>query len=250
MTPLEKMRLNRYIARCGAASRRDAEKFILSGRVRINGTTCTELATTVQPGVDSVTLNDSPLTLPSLQYFKYYKPRGVTTTMDDPHADITVADVLLSAGIINGVIPAGRLDLNSEGLLILTNDGDLTYRLTHPGFSVEKIYRALIDRWPVQHDLNQLLKGVQCDDFTATASKISRMGPQPKDDDNPVPGYWIEIVMTEGKKREIREMLNAIGYSVLRLVRIAHGPVCVSNLRPGQVLQLSEPETERLLSLI
>src|SRR4030065_2935775 len=109
--------------------------------------------------------------------------------MDDPHAERTIADVLRENGISEGVVPAGRLDRDSEGLLILSNDGELLNRLTHPSYEVDKIYRVLIERWLIEHDLDKIREGVDCGEFTAKALGVRRMGPQPADEENPVPGY-------------------------------------------------------------
>jgi len=238
----EQMRLNRYIARCGASSRREADKLIESGRIGVNGEVCREFSTRIIPGTDSVTLDGKVLELPPLLYFKFYKPRGVITTLDDPRGRRTVAEYLAREGIADGVVPAGRLDMDSEGLLLLTNDGGMLQWLTHPAHEITKTYRVLITRWPVQGDLDRLRKGVDMGEYVATPLSVMRMGPQPVDEENAREGYWLEIVMGEGRKREIREMLSAIGYRVERLVRIAHGPITTDQIRPGEILKLTDVE--------
>jgi 23S rRNA pseudouridine2605 synthase len=258
-----KMRLNRYIARCGASSRREADVLIEAGRVMVNGGVCRDHSVTVAPGKDAVALDGAPLVLPDLLYFKFYKPRGVVTTLDDPQGRESISELLKANDIPAGVVPAGRLDRDSEGLLILTNDGDALQRLTHPRHEVEKVYRVLIDRRPSETDLDALRKGVKCEGYVAKARRIARMGPQPPDDEHPVrgrrqarfaqpvagtlyAGYWLEMVMGEGRKREIREMLGALGFRVLRLVRIAHGPITVGTLKPGEVRALNDEERNAL----
>ena len=244
-----KMRLNRYIARCGASSRREADVLIEAGRVMVNGNVCRDHSVTVAPGKDAVTLDGAPLVLPDLLYFKFYKPRGVVTTLDDPQGRESISELLKANDIPAGVVPAGRLDRDSEGLLILTNDGDALQRLTHPRHEAEKVYRVLIDRRPSETDLDKLRKGVKCEGYTAKARRVTRMGPQPPDDEHPAVGYWLEMVMGEGRKREIREMLGALGFRVLRLVRIAHGPINIGTLRLGEVRRLSDAETRSLCDL-
>ena len=242
----KKMRLNRFLARAGMGSRREVENFILGGRVTINGKAVMELATTVDPENDVVTLDGETISLPKPLYYKCYKPRGVVTTMDDPQNRKSLADILKQYKIPDGVVPAGRLDLDSEGLLILTSDGDLLQRLTHPRYEITKTYRALVDRWPTESDLENLRMGVQCKDFEARALAITRMGPQPPDEEHPSAGYWLEIVMGEGKKREIREMLAVLRYRILRLVRIAHGPINLGTLLPGKIRELEKWELDKL----
>jgi len=241
------MRLNRYIARCGVASRRDSDSLITAGRVAVNGIVCQKLGTTVAPGIDVVTVDGEMIELPRLLYYKCYKPRGMVTTLDDPQKRSSLADLLKERGIPKGVAPAGRLDADSEGLLVLTNDGDLLQRLTHPGGEVEKVYRVLIDRWPMESDLERLRAGVRCGDFTARALRVTRMGPQPQDNEHPQTGYWVEMAMGEGHKREIREMMGAIKYRVLRLVRTAHGPIRTDTLKPGEIVELEDWEIRSLL---
>jgi len=243
------MRLNRYIARCGASSRREADLMIASGRIMVNGEVCTELWKQIKPRSDTVHLDGEPLELPPLDYYKLYKPPGVVTTMDDPHGRISIKDLIDEYDIPEGVVPAGRLDLDSEGLLILTNDGNLLQTLTHPSHGIEKKYRVLIDRWPMEWDIARLRRGLKFRDYIVKALSVARMGPQPIDDEHPSPGYWLEIILGEGRKREIREMMQTIRYRVQRLIRIEHGPVKVYDLKPGQIKKLGEQEVKALTSI-
>lgn len=242
------MRLNRYIARCGAASRRDADGFIEAGRVFVNGEVTREFSTKIKPGIDEVMLDDIILELPDLFYYKVYKPTGYLTTLQDTHGRKAVMDIMKKNNLPAGVVPAGRLDMDSEGLLILSNDGELIYRLTHPGQGVEKVYRILLNKWINPIDIEDLVDGIEYGGQIAKAIKVSRLGPQPRDDGSPVPGYWIEMVMVEGRKREIRVMLRTLGYRVLRLIRIKHGPVEATMLKPGEILPLSNSELRQLMS--
>jgi len=245
-TPEKPMRLNRYIARCGATSRREADRLIEQGRIEVNGKVCREFGTRITPGEDAVALNGKTLELPPLLYFKFYKPRGVITTLDDPGGRRSIAEFLARDGIADGVVPAGRLDLDSEGLLLLTNDGEMLQRLTHPSHETKKTYRVLVSRRPSEADLERLRRGVDVGDYVATPLRVTRMGPQPEDDENSEIGYWLEIVMGEGRKREIREMMSAVGYRVERLVRIAHGPITTDLIKPGEIRKLKEFEIRLL----
>jgi len=248
--PENKLRINRYLAKCGIGSRREAEKYISSGRVTVNGQLCMEFSVTVQPGVDKVTLDGKALEVPGLYYYKCYKPTGILTTHDDPFFRRTIREMIRREHIPEGVTAAGRLDLDSEGLLVLTNDGDVIQRLTHPSFGVRKTYRVLIERWPMESDLKKLLAGVKCNEYTAKAEEVIRLGPQPRDIENPSHGYWLEIVLTEGKKREIREMLASLRYNVMRLVRIKHGPIELGTIQPGEIKVLEEWEENALRDLV
>jgi len=240
--PENRLRINRYIAKCGICSRREAEKYIQAGRVEVNNELCMEFSVTVLPGVDRVALDGKILELPGLFYYKCYKPTGILTTHADPFFRRTIKELMRRKNVPEGVTAAGRLDLDSEGLLVLTNDGDVIQRMTHPSFGVHKVYRVLIERWPMETDLNKLIVGVKCNDYIAKAVAVRRLGPQPRDIEYPSHGYWLEIVLTEGKKREVREMLASLRYNVLRLIRIKHGPIELGTIKPGEVRQLEEWE--------
>lgn len=244
----EKMRLNRFLARAGLGSRREVESLILSGKISVNGETCMELGTIVIPAVDRISMDGQEVKLPELSYYKYYKPRGVTTTLSDPFSKISLGDFLKKHDLPKGIVPIGRLDKDSEGLLILTNDGELVHKLMHPSFGITKVYMVLIDRRPEQKHIEQFLAGIECDNFLARAHKVMRMGPQIKDSEYPS-GYWLEFTMIEGKKREIREMMLRAGYKVLRLIRVAHGPIKIGTLNVGEIRNLTPIEVKMLLKL-
>ena len=242
-----RMRINRFLARAGVGSRREVEALVTSGRVSINGTIIKDLATYVDPESDSITLGDAKVELPDLVYYKYYKPRGLITTMEDTHGRESIEEIIRKNGLPKGTVPAGRLDMESEGLLILTNDGDLLNKLTHPSHEITKVYRVLIDCRPEETELNLLRGGIDCGEFIAIPKAVKRMGPQPADDEFPDGGYWLEITLGEGKKREIREMLKAVNHAVFRLIRIQHGPVKTGQMKIGDVVEISEEEKKSLL---
>jgi pseudouridine synthase len=230
-------RLQRVLARAGLGSRRSVEELIADGRVRVNGRVA-ELGNRVDPATDSITLDGIPVpTRPDLRTFALNKPRGVTSTLKDRHAERTVAE-LIPAGE-RGVVPVGRLDRDSEGLLLLTNDGDLAHRLQHPRFGVEKEYLVEVEGRPATRTLNRLIRGIDLEDGLARA-KSARLAETRGD------RSALALVMGEGRKREIRRMLAAVEHPVTRLVRVRIGPIRLGRLRPGEVRPLAVEEVIEL----
>ncbi len=231
--PPQGERLQRVLARAGLGSRRSVEVLISEGRVGVNGRVA-ELGNRVHPAVDRITIDGVPVpTDPGLRYFALNKPAGVTSTLRDPHAERTVA-ALLPPGEPR-LVPVGRLDRDSEGLLLLTNDGDLAHRLQHPGYGVEKEYLVEVEGEISRQAIGRLVRGVPLEDGPAHALRAA----------------WVErsrgrsaltVVMGEGRKREIRRMLAAVGHRVTRLVRVRIGPVRLDRLRPGEVRPLESEE--------
>jgi 23S rRNA pseudouridine2605 synthase len=229
-------RLQRALARAGFGSRRACEELISAGRVEINGAPAT-LGDRVDPERDDVRVDGRRISVdPRLRYLALNKRRGVTTTMRDPHAarDITR---LIPRG--PRVFPVGRLDRDTEGLLLLTNDGDLAHRLTHPRYGVEKEYLAEVEGVPSGRRLARLRRGVELSDGVARAV-----------DARPAGGARgrgsVRLVMVEGRKREVRRMLEAVELPVRRLVRVRIGPVRLGGLRPGDVRELDAQEVRAL----
>lgn len=227
------MRLNKYLQAAGVASRRRADGLIRAGRVRVNGEVVTEPWREVDPERDAVEV-DGRRVYPRRErhYFKLYKPRGVVCTLRDPHAGRTLAG-FIPAGL--RLVPAGRLDRDSEGLVILTDDGDLIYRLTHPRFAVPKRYRVTLNRHVGKGDLERLSRGIELEDGLFLPDAVRRTGPR-----------GVELVIHEGRKREIRRAFRALGYEVVRLVRTAMGPVELGDMRPGELRPLSPGELRAL----
>ena len=225
-------RLQRTLARAGFGSRRSAEELIAEGRVRINGRVA-ELGNRVDPRRDRVTVDDVPIPAdPDLRYFALNKPAGVTTTLSDRHARETLVPLLPSGP---RVIPVGRLDRESEGLLLLTNDGDLAHRLQHPRFGVEKEYLVEADGEISKAAVARLTRGVRLEDGVARAVRAGGV--------RRVRGRSaLTVVMAEGRKREVRRMLDAVGFPVRRLVRVRIGPVRMGDLRPGKTRPLTADE--------
>ena len=223
-------RLQRSLARAGFGSRRACEEVIAAGRVEINGRVAT-LGDRLDPTIDEVRVDGSKVNVdPELRTFALHKPRGVTTTMRDPHAERDLTG-FLPKGV--HVFPVGRLDRDTEGLLLLTNDGSLAHRLTHPRYAIEKEYLAEVGRPPSQRQLARLRRGVELDDGTARAVDARSAG-------GAGGRGGVRLVMIEGRK------LDAVELPVRRLVRVRVGPIRLGKLGPGEVRELG-PEDVRAL---
>ena len=235
-------RLQRALARAGFGSRRACEELIAAGRVLINGREAT-LGDRVDPSKDQVRVDGARVNVdPELRTFALHKPRGVTTTMRDPHAERDLTR-FLPTGV--RVFPVGRLDRDTEGLLLLSNDGELAHRLTHPRYAIEKEYLAEVDRPPSSRQLSRLRRGVELDDGIAKAVDARSAGGVGGRGGSSGRG-GVRLVMVEGRKREVRKMLEAVGLPVRRLVRVRVGPIRLGRLGPGDVREL-EPEDLRAL---
>lgn len=229
-------RLQKALARAGFGSRRSCEELIAAGRVEVNGRPAT-LGDRVDPEVDEVRVDGRRIsTDPRLRYVALHKPRGVTTTMRDPHAERDLTRLLPKGP---RVFPVGRLDRYTEGLLLLTNDGDLAHRLAHPRYGVEKEYLAEVEGVPTPRHLARLRRGVRLDDGPARAADARLAGRSGG-------RGAVHVVMTEGRKREVRRMLEAVGLPVRRLIRTRVGPVRLGRLRPGETRDLSPEEVRAL----
>jgi 23S rRNA pseudouridine2605 synthase len=235
-------RLQRSLARAGFGSRRACEEVIAAGRVEINGRVAT-LGDRLDPSVDEVRVDGSKVNVdPELRTFALHKPRGVTTTMRDPHADRDLSG-FLPKGV--HVFPVGRLDRDTEGLLLLTNDGSLAHRLTHPRYQIEKEYLAEVGKPPSRRQLARLRRGVDLDDGTARALDARSAGGSGGTGGAAGRG-GVRLVMVEGRKREVRRMLDAVELPVRRLVRVRVGPIRLGTLRAGEIREL-EPGDVRAL---
>ena len=229
-------RLQRALARAGFGSRRACEELIAAGRVTVNGTVAT-LGDRIDPAIDEVRVKGDRIVVdPEMRYVAFHKPKGVTTTMKDAHAERDLRTYLPEGP---RVFPVGRLDRDTEGLLLLTNDGELAHRLAHPRHGVEKEYLAEVDGVPQSKHLGQLKRGVELDDGRAKALDARLAG---RTGDRGA----VRIVMTEGRKREVRRMLAAVGLPVRRLIRVRVGPITLGQLPAGTVRDL-EPDEVRAL---
>ena len=231
-------RLQKYIARCGAASRRAAEQLILDGRVTVNKTVVTELGTRVDCDNDKVFLDGQRL-LPEkkLYYIMLNKPKGYISTADDERGRRTVTELV--ADLEARLYPVGRLDYESEGLLFLTNDGDFTYRMTHPGHQINKKYQVVVSCIPQYEDLLKLRKGVDIGDYVTAPAQVTLAVEQERT-------AQLNITIHEGKNRQVRRMCEAIGFPVLRLKRVNIGGVSLGNLPLGKWRHLTEAELSKL----
>jgi 23S rRNA pseudouridine2605 synthase len=220
------MRLQRMMALAGVASRRTCEIYIQQGRVRVNDRVVTELGTRVQPGVDLVEFDGRTLNINTPRhYYLLYKPVGYLSSVSDPHGARVVTELVPSD---ERLYPVGRLDLNSEGLLLVTDDGDLTFRLTHPRYEHEKEYLVQVPAALSDEQLAQLQRGVRIHEvgYPARAAGAEQLPETWRWRGEAVPeGHrWLRIVLKEGRKRQIRLMLEALGSEAVRLIRIRMGP--------------------------
>lgn len=226
------MRLNRFLASAGFGSRRGCEQLVREGQVTINGRVCTELATQVAPG-DAVKVRNKLVKQEPPLTVLLNKPRGYVCTASDERDRRTIFDLLPAK--FPRLFHVGRLDKESEGLLLLTNDGDLSLRLTHPRYKVEKEYQVHLDRAFDPVHAAGLLKGVFMEGGRAKAESVRQIGP-----------HKLRVVLRQGLKRQIRQMFYTLGYEVERLVRVRIGPLTVKDLPPGRWRTLSEKEISAL----
>ena len=233
-------RLQRIMARAGLASRRQAEQWILQGRVSVNGRRVRELGTRADAARDSIRV-DGRLLRPAASrvYLAFHKPGGVLTTLRDDQGRPTVADYLRAGGHPPGVVPAGRLDYGASGLLLLTNDGEMVHRLTHPRHGVRKAYDVKLGGTPTEAQLERLRRGVRLEDgMTAPARVRVRKRLKRK--------AWVCVEIREGRNRQVRRMAEAVGHTMERLVRTRIGPIALGALAPGTLRPLSGEEVAAL----
>jgi 23S rRNA pseudouridine2605 synthase len=232
-------RLQKILAQAGYGSRRACEEFISAGRVRVNGQTA-ELGQKADPAVDKITVDGKPIAAAaSLIYVALYKPRNVLSTVEKERGDErqTVRDLVDAPGHL---YPVGRLDFESEGLVLMTNDGDLTNRLTHPKYGHSKEYRVLLARRPDQNQVDAWRRGVILEDGYKTApAEVRFESAQGK-------GAWVRVIMGEGRKRQIREICKQLGLPVVRIVRVRIGTLRLGNLKPRQWRYLTAKEVQDL----
>jgi 23S rRNA pseudouridine2605 synthase len=224
------MRLNAYLARAGVASRRGAEELIRSGRVRVNGEVA-GLATFVE-GVDRVEVDGSLVAPEPLTYVLLHKPAGVVTTARDPQGRPTVVGLV---GHERRVVPVGRLDADTTGALLLTNDGPLGHRLMHPRYEVDKVYEAEVEGEPDEDTLARLRKGVELEEGLTAPAEAALVGPS-----------LVQLTIHEGRKHQVKRMLEAVGHPVLRLHRKGYAGLTLDGLEPGEWRELRPDEVKRL----
>jgi 23S rRNA pseudouridine2605 synthase len=230
-------RVQKILARAGYGSRRSCEEFILAGRVAVNGQVV-ELGAKADPNTDQVTLDGRPISTPEkLVYIALYKPRNVVSAVNSPDQRKTVRDLV---PVAERVFPVGRLDVDSEGLVLMTNDGRLANRLTHPRYGHEKEYHVLLARQPDEEQLETWRRGVVLEDGYRTApAPVRLLRKEGK-------GAWIRIILKEGRKRQIRESAGRIGLPVVKLIRVRMGTLQLGSLKPGDWRYLADDELQAL----
>lgn len=238
-------RLQKLIARAGVAARRKAETLIAEGRVRVNGQIVDQLGAKADPERDRIEVDGKRLHFPrAFTYIVLNKPPDVVTTARDEHGRQTVLDLL--KGVRSRVFPVGRLDLDAEGVLLLTDDGRLAADLTHPAGEVPKTYRAKVKGHPDDATLARLEQGVLLEDGEARARNVHRVqSPSPRGT-RPQANTWVELTVTEGRNRLVKRMFEAIGHPVVRLRRVRFATLTLDGLRPGQWRNLRRDELRKL----
>jgi len=236
------MRLNKFLAYCGVTSRRKADDLIKAGKVSVNGEVIKDLSYQVNPEKDKVFVENKPVIPPPKVYYLFYKPKGFLTSLYDPHNRETIKPFLDK--LPYRVFPVGRLDKHSEGLLLLTNDGDLANLLLHPRYGVERTYLVWVTPQLKNKKIKNLLKnGVTIENKLIKPLKFELL----KKEKN----QWVyKVCVKEGVKREVRKMVAYLGGKVHRLVRIQFGPLALKNLKPGEIRALTKKELNSLLNFV
>lgn len=233
-------RLQKFLANSGVASRRKSEELILNGKIKVNGKIVTELGTKINPNEDIVTYNDKKIKATENKvYILLNKPIGYVTTAKDQFDRDTVLDLVK---VKERVVPVGRLDMYTSGALILSNDGDFIYKITHPKYEITKTYNATISGIVSNEDVQKLRKGVQIEDYISKPAKVKILK---IDEEKKI--SRLDITIHEGKNREVRKMCEAIGKKVIALHRSKIGNIDVKNLKLGTWRYLKQDEVEKLL---
>ncbi len=236
------IRLQKLIAGTGLASRRKAEQLIAAGRVTVNGKVVNELGTKVDPARDHVKVDGKHLSAAQpFVYLMLNKPKHVMSTLDDPGGRPTVKDFL--RGVSVRVFPVGRLDFDSEGLMLLTNHGDLAQALLHPRYHVAKTYLIKVKGILTDDEIRQLERGVKLEDGMTSPAQVKKIS---KAEQN----SWLEITIREGRKHQVKRMLEAVDHPVIRLTRVKMGPLSLGRLEPGEFRFLTDREANMLRDLV
>lgn len=245
---MARIRLNRFLAQCGVASRRNSEQLIGDGRVTVNGDVVRTPASRVDPEVDRIEVDGKAVQPPvDFFYFLLHKPAGYDVTRRDRFAPRVVYE-LLPDSAPDAVQAVGRLDRDTTGLLLLTNDGDLAFRLTHPRFEVEKEYLAFGELRPTKAQVAKLLRGVELEDGPAQADRAEPVSPEQarREGMNDVKTEGLRLVIRQGRKRIVRRLCAEVGYPLERLHRVRTGPLCLGDLREGKCRRLTAREVAAL----
>ena len=230
------MRLNRFVAQSGVCSRREADDLIAAGRIAVNGAAVTALGTKVDPAKDKITYDGRPLSGERLVYILMNKPKEYVTTVEDPHADRTVID-LLKGKVRERIYPVGRLDKNTTGVLLLTNDGDLTRELTHPSFEKRKIYHVFLDKPVAEEHMAALAAGVELEDGPMQVDQAAYVEQNRKE---------VGVEIHSGRNRIVRRLFEHLGYRVVKLDRVYFAGFTKEGLRRGFWRELTPAEILKL----
>lgn len=230
-------RLQKILARAGVASRRQAERLIREGRVKVNGRVVRELGVRADPFHDHIRVDGRRIRTAPALYYVFHKPVGVVTTLSDPQGRPCIGD--LAQELPARVFPVGRLDVNSAGLLLLTSDGPLAQRLTHPRYKIPKQYRVKVRGLPDEKALGRLRRGIRLEDgLTRPATVVLERTRGKKS--------WLRVTLTEGRRRQVRRMCETVGHPVEKLVRVQLGPLSLGGLRPGLLRPLAPEDVAAL----
>ncbi len=242
------LRINKALAKAGFCSRRKAERYILNGDVFVNGKRLTKLSTHIHPHKDTITIAGKRIYLNNVKqnhYLLTYKPIYTLSTVTDPKGRQTIIDLVPHPWKKYRLFPVGRLDFFSEGLLLLTNDGELTYKLTHPSYHIPKVYHVLTRGIPTQAVIRTFHKGMIVDN----AIKLLPVPTRILSKDLQKNTCWLELTLYQGINRQIRKMFQQIEMTILKLIRIQHGPLTIHNLSPGTIRPLNAHEIQSLQRL-
>jgi 23S rRNA pseudouridine2605 synthase len=235
------IKIHAYLAKQGVASRRKAEELVADGKVLVNNQPAV-IGQRVLPGTDVITVEGVPIVADqTLRYFIVNKPRGVVSTTSDELGRQSIT-TLLPKNVTERLYPVGRLDMDSEGLVLLTNDGALTQKLTHPSFEIPKTYEVLVDRRPTQKALDHLRSGVRLKEGFTKSTEVEVLG------DEAGGRVWLVITISEGRNHQVRRMLERVGYDTIRLIRTQMGPLDLGMLNQQPVRELTEEEVAELLA--
>ncbi len=235
-------RLQKFLARAGIASRRQCEALIAAGRVQVNGQVVRTPGTRVRPGRDHVRVDGEAVRSGDAVTLLLHKPAGYITSRSDPQGRPVVTSLLPAAGLPR-LFPVGRLDWDTEGLLLLTNDGELAHALTHPRFGVRKVYHAKLKGHPTPETLARLTRGVVCDGEPLKALAVLPLHPTRQN-------AWLAVTLEQGRYRQVRRMCEAVGHPVLKLIRVALGPLRLGALPRGQCRPLTPDELHNLRAIV
>lgn len=224
------VRLQKFLAECGVASRRKAEELIVAGKVRVNGKTITQLGSKVDPGKDTIYVSNKPVHKPAKGVLLFCKPKEVVSTLKDPEGRPCVGDYLSKN--YRSYFPVGRLDWDTSGLMVLTNDGELAEKLMHPRFEWERVYRVKVEGSVSEQLCQKMAVGVKLIDGVAKAKSkiVSQEGKS----------TWLEVIVTEGRNRLVRRLMDKVKHPVIKLQRVAYGPFHIGKLKPGEMMKLSQ----------